>query len=90
MLKIGQNIRIPGSDEIIEVKLKTDQSAMQEFCPIHSLGELRGNYQPIGEILGVTDSTNSGADGATPPATKRHATTGNTLLVLTSDAVVHS
>ena len=57
----------------------TDQSAMQESYPNLSLSELQGSYQPFGEILGVTDSsTNSGADGTAPPATKRRATTGNT------------
>ncbi|KAK2175659.1 hypothetical protein NP493_714g00029 [Ridgeia piscesae] len=57
----------------------SDQSAMQESYPNLSLCELQGSYQPFGEILGVTDSsTNSGADGTAPPATKRRATTGNT------------
>ena len=57
----------------------SDQSAMQESYPNLSLSELQGSYQPFGEILGVTDSsTNSGADGTAPPATKRRATTGNT------------
>ena len=57
----------------------TDQSAMQESYPNLSLSELQGSYQPFGEILGVTDgSTNSGADGTAPPATKRRATSSNT------------
>ena len=55
-----------------------DQSAMQESYPNLSLSELQASYQPFGEILGVTDSTNSGADGTAPPATKRRATTGST------------
>ncbi|KAK2160293.1 hypothetical protein NP493_1657g00059 [Ridgeia piscesae] len=61
------------------IPYRTDQSAMQESYPNLSLSELQGSYQPFGEILGVTDgSTNSGADGTAPPATKRRATTGNT------------
>ena len=106
---MGGDPTIPGNDEIIDVKVKTedddvilveqsqndkteisgaahqdiphisDQSAMQESYPNLSLSELQASYQPFGEILGVTDSsTNSGADGTAPPATKRRATTGNT------------
>ena len=103
----GNEAMLPGNEDIIEVKVKTeeddvlileenpdgrtemsgasqniphrnDQSAMQESYPNLSLSELQGSYQPFGEILGVTDSTNSGADGTAPPATKRRATTGNT------------
>ena len=73
---LGNRTEMSGASQ--NIPHSTDQSAMQESYPNLSLSELQGSYQPFGEILGVTDSsTNSGADGTAPPATKRRATTGN-------------
>ena len=78
VLEQDPNNRTEMSGMSQDIPHRNDQSAMQESYPNLSLSELQGSYQPFGEILGVTDSTNSGADGTAPPATKRRATTGNT------------
>ena len=57
----------------------TDQSAMLDSYPNISLSEIQGNYQPFGEVIGVSNSsTNSGVDDMAPPPIKRRANSGST------------
>ena len=82
VITIGQNHDNRTETNIAshDISNPAEESAiMQDSYPNLTLGEIQGNYQPFGEVFGVTNSsTNSGVDGMAPPPIKRRATSGST------------